>query len=143
VNPEPAQNAVTNDLIIGRRLLSREVDSEFANYVDLTAEFSEPHAIRHLSGYLCFPILDGSALEIGALRETIQRLRPGKTFIHCAQGHGRTGLFALALMLHTGVVRTVNEGLEKLKAVRRRVGLSTVQQKCIEEFAEVCRENET
>jgi hypothetical protein len=46
-------------------------------------------------------------------------------------------------MLHTGVVRTVNEGLEKLKAVRPRVGLSVAQQQCIEEFAKICRENET
>jgi hypothetical protein len=36
----------------------------------------------------------------------------------------------------------VSEGLEKLKAVRPRVGLSTVQQKCIEEFAEICRPSE-
>jgi hypothetical protein len=143
INREPAHNLVTDNLIVGRRLLPSEVEGEFTNYVDLTTEFSEPCAIRRSKGYLCFPILDGSAPDIGALREAIQGLRPGRTYIHCAQGHGRTGLFALALMLHTGVVRTVNEGLEKLKAVRPRVGLSVAQQQCIEEFAKICRENET
>jgi hypothetical protein len=132
---EPAQNAVSKDLIVGRRLLPAELDGEFANYVDLTSEFPEPPAIRRGSGYLCFPILDGSAPDPRALRETIQRLRPGKTFIHCAQGHGRTGLFSLALLLHSGQARTINEGLEKLKAVRPGIGLSAIQRKCIEQFA--------
>jgi hypothetical protein len=132
---ESAQHGVTGDLVIGRRLIPSEVEGEFANYVDLTAEFGEPRAIRRRSGYVCFPILDGSAPNVDTLREMIASLRPGRTYIHCAQGHGRTGLFALALMLHSGTVSTVSEGLEKLRAVRPRVGLSAAQRKCIEEFA--------
>jgi hypothetical protein len=134
VSGESAQHAVTNDLVIGRRLVPSEVEGEFANYIDLTAEFCEPRAIRRSTGYICFPILDGSAPDVESLREMIARLRPGRTYIHCAQGHGRTGLFTLALMLNSGAVKTVAQGLEKLKAVRPRVGLSAVQRKCIEEF---------
>jgi len=109
---ESAHHMVTNDLVVGRRLLPGELDGEFANYVDLTAEFAEPLAIRRSAAYLCFPILDGAAPEPSALREVVSRLRPGKTFIHCAQGHGRTGFFALGVMLKSGVTRTVSECVE-------------------------------
>ena len=42
---EPARNAVIDQLVIGRRLLSFEVEGQFDNFVDLTAEFSEPSSI--------------------------------------------------------------------------------------------------
>src|SRR5437867_7413076 len=56
---EPAQSVVTERLIVGRRLLPSELDEEFDNYIDLTAEFSEPSDIRRLRSYRSFPILDG------------------------------------------------------------------------------------
>jgi hypothetical protein len=135
VSREPAQNEVTEDLVIGRRLLPSEIRGNFENYVDLTAEFPEPRAIRTFPNYLSFPILDRAAPESIVLHEAIKRLRPGRTFIHCAQGQGRTGLFTLAVMLRTGCAKTVAEGMAKLRAVRPGVQLSTAQQRCIEEFA--------
>lgn len=134
---EPARNTVTPNLVVGRRLLRSEVQEQFANYVDLTAEFVEPPAIRKSLGYVCVPILDGSAPDPDRLRETVQKLRPGKTFIHCAQGHGRTGLFATALLLTTCQARTVNEALAILQNVRPRIRLSRAQRQCIERFASV------
>ncbi len=135
VSREPAYNAVTNDLLVGRRLLPGELDAALANYVDLTAEFPEPLVLRRSAAYLSFPILDGAAPDPYALGEVVGRLRPGKTFIHCAQGHGRTGLFALAVMLKSGSARTVNEGLEKLRSVRPGITLTAIQRKCIDDFA--------
>jgi protein-tyrosine phosphatase len=132
---ESAHNEVTQELVVGRRLLPGELEGEFDNYVDLTAEFAEPLTIRRRPGYVCFPILDMSAPEADDLREFLARLRPGKTFVHCAQGHGRTGLFALAWLIQSGAVRTVGEGLEKLRAVRPRICLTRMQRRCIEEFA--------
>jgi hypothetical protein len=93
---EAAHNSFTENLVVGRRLLPSELPREFDNYVDLTAEFAEPSAVRRRSAYVCFPILDGGAPTPEALREAVGRMWPGTTFIHCAQGHGRTGLFALA-----------------------------------------------
>lgn len=132
---EPAHNAVSDNLVVGRRLLPGETAGEYANYVDLTAEFPEPRIIREMPSYLSFPILDGSAPAPTTLRRFIDGLRPGKTFIHCAQGHGRTGLFAIALMLKLGCVKTVAEGLEKLRAIRPGIRLTAAQQRCIEKFA--------
>ena len=132
---QPALNRVAEDLVIGRRLLPGEVEGEFTNYVDLTAEFAEPLVIRRLAGYRSFPILDGAAPDLGELLDVIGRLSPGRTFIHCAQRHGRTGLFALALMLKIGMVQTCEEGLEKLRSVRPGINLSAVQSRCIESVA--------
>jgi protein-tyrosine phosphatase len=135
LNREPAQNTVTTDLVVGRRLLPSETQEHFENYVDLTAEFVELARIRNSEGYICFPILDGSAPDPGALRDALKELRPGKTFIHCAQGHGRTGLFACALLLASGKARSVDEGLSMLQNVRPRVRLSRAQRACLDQFA--------
>src|SRR5512147_958145 len=82
---EPARGAVTEQLVVGRRLLASELQGEFDNYVDLTAEFAEPRAIRRAPSYRSFPILDGAAPTPEALRRAVAGLRPGRTFIHCAQ----------------------------------------------------------
>jgi len=132
---EPAHNTVTEQLTVGRRLLASELDQEFDNYVDLTAEFSEPARLRGSAAYFCFPILDGAAPHPDSLREAVDRLRPGKTFIHCAQGHGRGGLFALAVLLKSGAAHNVEDGLRMLKAVRPGINLSRAQRTCIEAFA--------
>jgi hypothetical protein len=132
---EPAWNAVTDTLAVGRRLLPPELAGPFDNYVDLTAEFAEPAAIRRLAAYRCFPILDGSAPDPEALREAVGRLRPGRTLVHCAQGHGRTGLFALAVLLQSGAAPSAEEGLRMLRAVRPGIHLNRTQRECIETFA--------
>lgn len=89
---EPACQVVTEQLVVGCRLLPSEIEGEFDNYIDLTAELSEPAAIRRCSPYRCVPILEGAAPSPEVLREVVRELRPGRTFIHCAQGHGRASL---------------------------------------------------
>jgi protein-tyrosine phosphatase len=133
---EPAQNAVTDQLVIGRRLGASELADRFENYIDLTAEFAEPASIRRASCYRSFPILDGGAPTPAALAGALDSLKPGSTYVHCAQGHGRAGLFALAWLLKSGQARTVDEGLRILKQARPAVSLSRAQRACIEAFAE-------
>jgi hypothetical protein len=132
---EPAHSEVTEHLVVGRRLLAFELDAEFNNYVDLTAEFPEPSAIGQLATYRSFPILDGAAPAPEAMRAVVASLRPGRTFIHCAQGHGRTGLFALAVLLSSGVVHSVEDGMRMLSTVRPGIRLSREQHKCIQIYA--------
>jgi hypothetical protein len=133
---EPARNAISDQLVIGRRLLAFELEGDYDNFIDLTAEFSEPSAIRRSPSYRSFPILDGGAPTPEALRAAVASLRPGRTFIHCAQGHGRTALFALAVLLSSETVRGVEDGLEMLRSVRPRIRLSSEQYRCIQIYAE-------
>ncbi len=133
---EPSRSVVTGQLVVGRRLLAMELEGEFDNLVDLTAEFSEPSSIRCSPSYYSFPILDGAAPTPEALRAAVAALRPGRTFIHCAQGHGRTGLFALAMLLSSGAARSVEDGLRMLLAVRPGIRLSREQHRCIQAYAQ-------
>jgi protein-tyrosine phosphatase len=133
---EPAQNTVTDKLVIGRRLAASELAGKFENYVDLTAEFAEPASIRRASCYRSFPILDGGAPTPAALDRALDFLKPGTTFVHCAQGHGRAALFGLAYLLKSGQARTVDEGLRILRQARPAVRLSRPQRACIEAFAQ-------
>ncbi len=132
---EPAHQVVNGQLVVGRRLLGSELHEEFENVVDLTAEFCEPSALRQPPAYRSFPILDGGAPTPEALLAAVTGLRPGRTFVHCAQGHGRTGLFALAMLLYSGSVPSVEEGLRKLQAVRPGIRLNREQRRCIEAYA--------
>jgi hypothetical protein len=133
---EPAHNRVTEGLVIGRRLLASEMEGEYVNIVDLTAEFPEPSAIRRSNSYRSFPILDRSAPTPEALKAAVVSLPPGRIFIHCAQGHGRTGLFALAVLLRSGVARNVEDGLRILSTARPRIRLSRQQHDCIQTYAQ-------
>jgi hypothetical protein len=133
---EPAYNVVTDELVVGRRLLMSEFEGEYDNFVDLTAEFSEPYGIRHSSSYRSFPILDGAAPSPEVLHAAVASLRPGRTFIHCAQGHGRTGLFALAVLLSSRVAHNIEDGLRILSVARPAIRLSSEQHRCIQTYAQ-------
>jgi protein-tyrosine phosphatase len=126
---------VSDRLTVGRRLLAREGLDGFANYIDLTAEFSEPRALRARPDYVAFPILDASAPSPEQLYATISNLRTGKTYIHCAQGHGRTGLFAAALLLSNDDVGSVEEALSFLVKARPAIRLNDTQLSCLTAFA--------
>ena len=132
---EPPYVAVNEQLVVGRRLFAAEVREHFDNYVDLTAEFADPAAIRTTSAYRAFPILDACAPSVDALHSAIGGLRPGRTFVHCAQGHGRTGLFALAVLLSSGATQDVDEGLRILRAARPGIRLNKSQRRCVEAYA--------
>lgn len=130
---EEPSNRVTQNLFIGRRLLPHENLKKFDCYVDLTAEFEEPTEIRVLDSYICFPILDGGTPEISDLQFFIHRILNKNVFIHCAQGHGRTGLVALALHLASNRDLKLEEGMAMLKAVRPGLSLNRDQLHFIED----------
>ena len=136
---ESPKNSVTEQLTVGRRLLPPELQGQFENYVDLTAEFAEPAAIRKSSSYHSFPILDAAAPTPDALLAAVANLRPGRTFIHCAQGHGRTGLFAAAALLKAGAASSAEDALRMLTAVRPGIRLNKEQHRCINAYVEKLR----
>jgi protein-tyrosine phosphatase len=100
----------------------------------MTAEFAEPATVRHGIRYIVLPTLDACAPAAEALIATIRELKPDDhIFIHCAQGHGRTGLAAIALLLHRGVVKEIDEGLTMLRNIRPGIGLSHDQRTCLKQ----------
>lgn len=119
------------DLVLSRRLLSQEYPPNLVNLVDLTAEFSESLPGYEIN-YIPLPILDASVPQLEKALAAIDQLKPGPTLIHCAQGHGRTGLFATLLLFARGDVTTVDEALARLKAVRPGLGLNKKQRAFLE-----------
>ncbi|TMH07302.1 MAG: hypothetical protein E6H67_04090, partial [Betaproteobacteria bacterium] len=84
-----------------------------------------------------FPILNDAAPTPEALRVAVQSLSPGRTFIHCAHGYGRSGLFSLAVLLSSGDARSVEDGLQMLKTARPGIRLNREQLKCIQLYADL------
>jgi hypothetical protein len=125
---ENAYDWVNETIIIGRRLCSKEYPEGVENYVDLTAEFYEPEAVIENVNYISLPILDGYVPDIHQLNTVFDNLSNGITYIHCGQGHGRSGLFAALLLARRGKVSTLEEALVLLKSKRPKLTL-TAQQK--------------
>ncbi|MBL8851238.1 MAG: dual specificity protein phosphatase family protein [Planctomycetaceae bacterium] len=128
VSRETAYNQLTDRLLIGRRLLSHELPAGIDHVIDLTCEFNEPHRLRERS-YRSFPILDGadvSAEELRCWAEEVAAL-PGTVYIHCAQGHGRTGMFAAAVLMASGKAASPDEALRMVIEARPGVRLSSQQ----------------
>lgn len=134
LNREEAFNRVCEDLVIGRRLLSKELPEDIDWVIDLTAEFDEATGLRNHPGYRSFPILDAEVPSLNDLRQFLDSLPDGKIYLHCAQGHGRTGVVALCLLFHLGRIERLEEGLEKLRSVRPGLGLNRKQLSFVVEF---------
>lgn len=123
---------VTDRICVGRRLLGHEFPGGIDHVIDLTCEFTEPRPLRE-GDYRLYPILDGvppSVEEMNAWLLEAAEL-PGTILVHCAQGRGRTGLFAAALLVKTGRCSTVDEALALIQSKRLGVQLSRSQRKLL------------
>jgi len=134
ISKEPSFNRIDDTLTVGRRLLASEIPDGFDHYVDLTAEFEDPASIRIRPSYRCLPILDANVPSPEELNRTVEAVSNGSAYVHCAQGHGRTGVFALALLIHRGQVTTAREGLAVLKNLRPAIRLNRTQTRFIEDY---------
>ena len=107
------------------------------NVIDLTCEFSESKSIVENTNYISFPILDASVVsvsELSSLIETIDSLS-GRSYIHCAQGHGRTGMVAAALLMHRNPTITADSAIGTLQAVRPDLRCNSDQLAILTEIA--------
>lgn len=141
VGSEPWVCRVNESLAIGSRPNAADDCSEFDAIIDLTAEFQEVKRARERREYFCFPILDASAPSVDDLENALRARSGGRTFVHCAQGHGRTGLFAAALLLANGSVTSAEEALGSIKKVRPGVKLNSMQRRCLLEVEGRVKDN--
>ena len=131
---EHPTDPITERLIVGRRLLGSEVPSGIEVVVDLTSEFPEPAGVRQGRHYRWFPMLDASVPEVRTLRAFISELPDVPTYVHCAQGHGRTGLFTIAFLVERQICVTADEALALLTAARPGIALNHEQQTFIKAY---------
>lgn len=131
---QPVANEVVPGLWVGRRPLPRELPPDVTLVVDLTGEFRELAGIRAGRTYLCLPTLDAMAPDLDDLRRAVAEVAnwPGGVYVHCASGHGRTGMFAVALLLARGLAPDVPAAVAMLRAARPRVRLNAAQRRRVE-----------
>ncbi len=136
VSREPAVNQFDPDLYLSRRLQRKEVPQSVSSVVDLTCELSDPGS--ELENYVCFPILDAGCPTTEDLRRItgIVLSLPKPILIHCAQGHGRTGLLASAILLVSRKATTPREAVALVKASRPGVNLSGAQWRTLEALSD-------
>ena len=132
-----------SDIWLGRRLDQSEAkNTKFDNIIDLTAEFMEPAEFR-TRNYVPFFMLDGAVPPMDDLRGLARKVCqfPGKSLIHCAQGHGRTGLVAVAILLELEPELSVEEALAKLRSCRPGIHCNKRQTRYLRELADRCRQD--
>lgn len=112
---------LADGVYIGSRPLNiRDLPEECNTVVDLAAEFSEIKDItesRHIS-YVSFPILEASVRSKEDIKNCINNLPNTSLYIHCAQGHGRTGFFSVAFLLEKGISKSLDEAIERISSSR-------------------------
>ena len=137
VSREPAYNTLVDGIVIGRRLLSKELPFDINTVVDLTSEFPAPLALRSVRNYVAAPMLDGFVLAPHLLAELVSNIvsTDSPVFIHCAQGHGRTGLVAALVLVARGDASHAENALDMVKSCRPLVRLNTVQKRTLHQAA--------
>lgn len=138
----PAAVRVNRSLIIARRMRAQELPADAAVICDLTCEFVDPKPIRTRPGYTAFPILDASIAppeDLIALAKSLPPPAEGALLIHCAKGHGRTGMFAVTWLLVHGFAKTADEALGQLVAARPELKLRKKQRALLDDVQAMLR----
>jgi hypothetical protein len=131
---EDCFNEFAPGLFVGRRAFPHELPKDVSLIVDMTCEFVEPRGVRSGRTYLCFPTLDGSVPTDESFARLVRSVVEwsGPVYIHCAEGHGRSGAAAAAVLVAKGHVSSGEEALVELQEVRPRIGLNKQQKKAVE-----------
>ena len=137
---------VAHGIWVGRYPLHLSVDDpRFAEQplkivVDLTGEFPTRRAFHGRTTYLCAPSLDGLLADPRVLLDTARAVitsydaeRNHSVYVHCANGHGRSGLFAGILMVMRGDCSSLEEARVLMKSRRSVIGWQPHQQRIAEE----------
>lgn len=134
---EPVWNELAPGVFLGRRALAHELPPDIGLVIDLTAEFIEPHGVRTGRVYRSLPVLDDGLPDVKQLAELAREAAgfAGRVYVHCAQGHGRTGLFAAAVLLARGAAKDASEAIRLVRTARPGVRLKPAQRRCLERLA--------
>jgi protein-tyrosine phosphatase len=138
VRREPACNEVAPGLYVGRWPRPGDLPPEVAIVVDMTAEFSPARGVCEGRRYVCLPTLDGSVPSLRHLARLVDEIAAadGPIYAHCAEGHGRSGMLATALVLRRGIAKSVDEAIDGLRAARPGIRLAAAQRALVAQLQE-------
>ncbi len=86
-------------------------------------------------------MLDAGSRPPESLAHIVRELAEvdGPLFIHCAQGHGRTGLIAALLLIARGTAADPDGALKLIQASRPSVSLNRVQRFALHDAAAILK----
>lgn len=115
----------------------REAGVRWSAVLDLAAEF--PRIASADTAYRSLPMLDGAVPSEDQIDEAVTwidtQVTRGPLLVHCALGHGRTGMVILAWLLLQRHVPDVKTGVNHLRARRSTFGMSKAQLAALEALA--------
>lgn len=132
---ESAFNPVNESLVVSRRLRARELPPGVVQVCDLTCEFIDPELFRSQCDYHCYPILDAGSVspsELAAMARAIAPPKNGQLLVHCANGHGRTGMFTAIWLVVHGFATTADDAFQLLQAARPGMRLRARQRRVVQ-----------
>jgi len=134
VHREDCCNEVVPGLWLGRRALAHEVPESVDLIVDLTAEFVEPKDVIKHRNYICLPVLDGSVPDSTRFQALVEKTAawPGKVYIQCASGHGRSATLMAALLIRKGFAKNVEEAIRQIRKARPGIAIAKHQKRFLE-----------
>jgi len=136
VRREPRWNEVAQRLYVGRWPRRGELPAGVAVIVDMTAEL--PARATAEVRYLCLPTLDGYVPEFTRFARLVDEVATIEepVYVHCAEGHGRSGMFATAVVLRRGFAGTVDDAITSLRVARPGIRLARAQRALVRRWQE-------
>jgi protein-tyrosine phosphatase len=133
---EPYTEIVEN-LYLGRRLGQKEMPDGVELVVDLTAEFRERPGVRNGRHYVCLPTLDGTAPLDEPFMRLVERVagHPGRVYVHCAVGYGRSATLVGAVLLRRGLAERPGQAVHMLQTLRPGVAIGRGQYRLLRKIA--------
>lgn len=144
-DPVPALQKIDDDLYLGCRLTSRDIDQlkdeGICAVLDVTSEFDGLNWSTHGEGfeYLNVPILDHAIPSTAQLNQCInwthrqiKRKRP--VLIHCALGRGRSVLVLMAYLLARNPQETFEALYQRIRAIRQTAELNGRQFRALQRW---------
>ncbi len=131
---------ITPAIVLGPRLYGHETDvlDTFGvdAVLDLTAEFAEAPALVRGRAYCCVATLDGVPLGQRELSEAVSWIarQTGCTYIHCAQGHGRSAAVVAAWLVVSGRCGTLEQAQALLADARPRARPTKAQWRSVARY---------
>jgi len=102
--------------------------------IDFTAEFAEAPPVLFGRTYRCYPLLDAMypSNEEELVNIALEAIhwnteRNGGVYIHCANGHGRSVMLMVVVLVVKGVATDIKDAISKIKLLRRGVHLQRGQ----------------
>lgn len=138
IAPDAGRGAVW----LGRWPFVNELPQETSLVVDLLAEWPARKGIAENRTYWAHPVLDGCPPnDVRAFVELVKTVanHEGTTYVHCAMGHGRSGLVGAAIVLARGKTDDVSDAIAHIQRFRPGVKLNRAQLRFLRNVADQLR----